>query len=234
MPRAGAAIALLVLSLACRTKAPPAGVQGGALQFQGGLIDYELFVPSVAAQGNALPTLLLIHGSGGTGAAILPFWQSLAETNGIVLVAPTLALTAAQETTLPQLFPALLDAASAGLKLDARRTYVFGYSAGGYFAFDAATLLSTRFAAATVFAGIIAPEYDSIVSEAQRKTPIAIYIGDHDQFFSLDQTRRTRDLLTNHGFPVHYVEIAGQDHDYGRVSAQVNQDAWDFMSKTVH
>ena len=72
--------------------------------------------------------------------------------------------------------------------------------------------------------------YVSILSHAQRKIPLAIYIGDHDQFFSLAHIHKTRDRLKQEKFPVHYVEIVGHDHNYYRVSDQVNRDAWKFFA----
>ena len=233
MARLKLSVLAIGLASACSAARPAqSGVQLGAFLFQGESIPYALFVPSAHGRGQPLPTLLLLHGARGNGPEFMPLWQAFAETNGIVLVAPTLSLTAAQETHVTELLPALLDAALAGLILDPKRTYAFGFSAGGYFAYDAATLLSTRFAAVAVFGMIIAPEYRWIVAQARRKTPIAIYIGDRDQFSTLDQTRATRDLLLNHGFPVHYVELPNQDHAYARVSQAVNEDAWKFMSQT--
>jgi len=91
--------------------------------------------------------------------------------------------------------------------------------------------LQTSLAAAGVFADVISPDYDWIVTKAKRKTPIAIYIGDSDPAFTFAQTRRTRDLLESHGFPVHYVEIPYQNHNYGAASATVNPDVWNFVSR---
>jgi len=162
---------------------------------------------------------------------MLNLWRGLAEEKGILLLAPTLSLTAQQETRVPVLFPALLGAARARWTLDPRRVYAFGYSAGGYFAFDAATVVSGTFAAAGVFAAIIAPGYEWIAQQPGRKSPIALYIGDHDQFFTQNQTRGTRDLLTRNGFTVHYVELPNQDHDYPAIADRVNQDAWAFLGQ---
>jgi poly(3-hydroxybutyrate) depolymerase len=190
-----------------------------------------VFAPDTYRTTAQLPVLLLIHGSGGTGEGMISAWRSFAEEKGIILVAPTLPLDARLETEVPQLFPQLMDAVRQSWKFDPKRVYVFGYSAGAYSTFDAATLASTYFAAAAVFAGIITPDYDSIATQAKRKTPIAIYIGDSDQFFQLAQTRRTRDLLASNGFPVHYVELKHQDHNYAAAGATVNPDAWSFMSQ---
>ena len=212
-------------------EAPHAGVHVATLDFDGETIRYAVFVP--AARAVAPSTLLLLHGAGGNGLDMVAAWKTFAEEHGIVLVAPTLSLTATQETRVGRLLPAIVDEATRGVGVDPKRTYAFGYSAGGYFAFDAATIGSERFAAVGVFAAIIAPEYVGIVDQAHRKTPVALYIGDHDRFWTLDQVRETRDLLVGHGFPVHYVEIANQDHGYMAVADQVNRDAWAYMSQTI-
>jgi S-formylglutathione hydrolase FrmB len=75
----------------------------------------------------------------------------------------------------------------------------------------------------------IADEYAWIVKKAARKTPVAIYIGDRDQFIALDGVRKTRDLLRKSGFPVHYIELPGHDHNYYALADQINADAWKFL-----
>ena len=102
---------------------------------------------------------------------------------------------------------------------------------GGYLAYDAAMFDSQYFAAVAVHAMRIADDYRSIVNRAQRKTPIAIYIGDHDQYFSVDSVRKTRDLLRRSGFPVHYVEFLNHDHNYYARSDEINADAWKFLKE---
>lgn len=197
----------------------------------GATYPYLVFTPTAWTAEKKMPVLLLIHGAGGTGSDMLSLWQAFADQQGIILVAPTFPLDAQWETFVPQLFPALMDTVKQSLHFDPNRVYVFGYSAGSYSTFDAATLSSNYFAAAGVFAGVITPDYDYIVAAAARKTPIAIYIGDQDQYFTLAETRRTRDLLLTNGFPVHYVEIPNQDHNYPAVSGYVDSDVWAYMSQ---
>jgi enterochelin esterase-like enzyme len=48
---------------------------------------------------------------------------------------------------------------------------------------------------------------------------------------ALRGVRKTRDLLKKSGFPVHYVELQGHDHNYYSLSEQINSDAWDFLRK---
>lgn len=228
---AWAAAGLIALS-ACagqRVVAPPGPGTVTSYEYAG--YPYLVFTPSTWKPDGQTPALLLIHGAGGNGAGMLRLWQSFAEAHRILLVAPTFPLGADFEATVPQLYPALMEAVGRLEHFDPQRVYVFGYSAGAYTAYDAATLASTSFAAAGVFAGVITPDYDWIIAKAQRKTPIAIYIGDHDQFFTLAQARRTRDVLEAAGFPVHYVEIAHQDHNYAAACSFVNADLWAYMSQ---
>jgi dienelactone hydrolase len=102
---------------------------------------------------------------------------------------------------------------------------------GGYLAFDGAMYQSQYFAAIAVHANCIDEEYAGIVKQATRKMPIAIYIGDHDQFFPVESVRKTRDLLLKEGFPVHYVELDHHDHNYYARAEEINVDAWRFLQE---
>lgn len=225
--------AALLIGMSCGRAEPQreTEVVQNSLTFRGSDYQYFLVAPENSGRAQALPVLFLVHGGGGDGLDFLQFWRDFARQNRIILLAPTFRFGADLEKQVPDLFPAFVEDAKKYSRIDPLRVYLFGYSAGGYSTFDAATLDSTYFAAAAVFSGIITPDYDWIVQRARRKTPIAMYIGDHDQFFTLAEARRTRDLLLANGFPVHYLEIAHQDHNYGAISSSVNQDAWSFMSK---
>jgi len=80
-----------------------------------------------------------------------------------------------------------------------------------------------------VFAAVITPDYDWIVQRATVKIPIAIYLGDHDQFFTVAQAQGTRDLLAANGFPVRLKIFPNLDHNYGAVADVVNPDVWSFF-----
>jgi poly(3-hydroxybutyrate) depolymerase len=234
---APALVLLLTLALSstcCDVVAAPANsaaAKSGSFTYQGVRYPNIVRVPSGYEGSQPLPALLLIHGAGGKGQDMVNLWESFADSHHIILVAPTLPLDAEFEKLVPRLFPALMDSVKQQWNVDPNRIYVFGYSAGGYVTFDAATLASTYFAAAAVFADIIAPEYYQIIQQAQRRTPIAIYIGDHDQYFSVKQVQATRDRLVANGFPVHFVVVPHQDHNYAAASVFVNSDAWQFMSQ---
>lgn len=208
-----------------------AGLVQRQVQFQQTVYPYYVFLPSSFDGTRPLPAILLIHGGGGNGPDLIRVWENFAEQNGIVLVGPTLPLGGSFETAVvPQLYPMIMDAVHSEWNIDVGRIYVFGISAGGYTVFDACMFDSQYFAAGGVFAAVITPDYDWILQRATRKIPIAIYIGDHDQFFSVAQAQSTRDLLTANGFPVKLTIFPNLDHNYGAVATVVNSDVWDFFT----
>jgi len=184
-------------------------------------------------QDRRLPAVLLLHGAGDRAGNMIDAWKRLATKEKIVLLAPELPRDPNFEEAAPQVFHCVVEDAKRFVGIDAQRVYLFGNSMGGYLAFDGAMFESQYFAAAAVHASRIADEYTGIVARAQRKTPIAIYIGDHDQFFTVESVRQTRDLLRKSGFPVHYVEMANHDHNYYARADQINADAWTFFKQNT-
>jgi predicted esterase len=67
------------------------------------------------------------------------------------------------------------------------------------------------------------------VQRAARKIPLYISIGDRDQIVSLEQVRKTRDLLRKSGFHVQYQEISNHSHNYYEISGEINSDVWRFL-----
>jgi poly(3-hydroxybutyrate) depolymerase len=237
--RSAILFAASVFLLGCGTASRPAtaqfpqvaGLAQRQVQFQQIVYPFYVFVPSSYDGTRPLPAVLLIHGGGGNGPDLIGAWKNFAEQNGIVLVGPTLPLGGAFETAVaPQLYPMIMDAARGEWNVDGARIYLFGVSAGGYTVFDACMFDSQYFAAGGVFAAVITPGYDWILQRATRKIPVAIYIGDHDEFFTVAQAQSTHDLLAANGFPVKLTIFPNLDHNYGAVADTVNADVWHFFS----
>jgi len=178
-----------------------------------------------------LPAIVLLHGAGDQAENMIDAWKKFASEKKIVLLAPQLPRDPKFEDSAPKVFRCVVEDARKLVAIDSSRVYVFGNSMGGYLAYDAAMFESRYFAAVAVHAMRIADDYISIVDHAQRKTPIAIYIGDHDQFFKEEDVRKTRDLLRKAGFPVRYVELRNHDHNYYAAADQINQDAWNLFEE---
>ncbi len=68
-----------------------------------------------------------------------------------------------------------------------------------------------------------------MIDIAARKIPVAIVVGDRDQFFPLKDVTATHDALKRAGFPVALTVMPGHDHNYYDSSARINAAAWDFL-----
>lgn len=231
-----AATFLLSCTSAPKTTAPQfplvPGLKQRQVQFQQVIYPFYVFVPSSLNGTHSAPAVLLIHGGGGDGPGIIALWENFAETNGIILVGPTLPLGGDFETAVaPQLYPIIMDAARREWNIDGKRMYLFGVSAGGYTVFDVSMFDSQYFTAGGVFAAVITPDYDWIVQKATRKIPVAIYMGDHDQYFTVAQAQSTQNLLVANGFPASLKIFPNLDHNYNAIANTVNADVWTFFSQ---
>ncbi len=100
------------------------------------------------------------------------------------------------------------------------------------FALHLAMLESHFFAATAVHAGTWRrPEDFRVLDYATRKIPLAIVIGDRDQFFPMASLRRTERTLVEAGFPLAVTVVPGMDHWYvPKVAPGINGTAWKFLS----
>jgi poly(3-hydroxybutyrate) depolymerase len=202
-------------------------VESKSVVCQGSEFKYQLLAPE---SSEALPAVLLLHGAGDSPRPMIDAWEAFAKKEKVVLIAPELPRKAEFEPIAPGVFHCVVEEVKRSVQVDPKRIYVFGNSMGGYLAYDAAMFQSEYFAAVAVHAMGIAPEYDSILGHAKRKIPIAIFMGDRDPLVSLQNVRRTKELLEKNGFLVHYVELKDHDHNYYMVSNKVNADAWKFFA----
>jgi poly(3-hydroxybutyrate) depolymerase len=207
------------------------GTSKESFEFAGLKRSYTLFAPGSAATSPA-PLLVLLHGSYGSGAAMVSWWSSLAEQEGIVLVGPQAREREAWQLRAdgPQFIRALIDTVAAKHPIDRARIYLFGTSGGAVYSLMLSMLESELFAATAIHAGAWrAPNEFRAVPYAKRKIPIAIFIGDKDEYFPLFAVRKTQSVLEQAGHPVSVTVLPGHNHPYADVAPEVNRSAWEFM-----
>jgi len=194
---------------------------------------YYLFIPD-KPDADPMPLVLLLHGSGRNGKSLMDPWLPLAKSEGIILVAPDASNPQAWRIPEegPDFFHDLLETVRRQHdRVDGRRMYIFGHSAGAIHGLDLGVLESEYFAAVAVHAGVVSPEVMPLIEQAPRKTPMAIWVGTNDAFFPLSVVRQTRDTLNAHGFDVRLTEINGHTHDYYGSASTINKEAWAFFQQ---
>jgi predicted esterase len=161
-------------------------------------------------------------------------WKDLAGREGFMVAAPNAWNSAGWDSTkdTPEFFPAIVDQIKSRHAIDPSRIYLFGHSAGAAYALFLAVIDSNAFAATAVHAGALQANPIGLFEPAERKMPIAIWVGDRDQNFPLDVVRDTKRLFDSNGYNLELSVIPNHDHNYYAISDEINQKAWNFLKKT--
>ena len=189
---------------------------------------YYLFIPDRAADAPPAPLIVLLHGSGRNGRILIEHWQKLAQKEGIVLAGPDSNDSKMWSYPVdgPDFLRDVIDAVKKKTAIDVRRVYLFGHSAGACFALEMAITEPNYFAAIAAHAGALPLSDLPMIATMTRKIPISIQVGTEDPYFSLADVRRTKDAFEKSGIPVDLREIKFHNHDYYRISGNVNDHAW--------
>jgi poly(3-hydroxybutyrate) depolymerase len=225
---------LLTLIVACAAVAHAADTSGArkeSFEYSGIRRTFYLFAPESAGSGRA-PLLVLLHGSGGEGRDMVAAWQQLAASEGFVVVGPDARDRKAWQIRAdgPAYVHQLVDAVEARHPIDRERLYLFGHSGGAVYALALSMIQSEFFAATAVHGGAWRTSREFIaVRYARRKIPIAIFIGDRDEYFPSQSAHNTLAALLEEGHDARLTIIPRHTHDYWKVAADVNRAAWEFM-----
>ena len=195
---------------------------------------YYVYVPPKAPKDTPLPLMLLLAAENENGMNDIAGWNPIADANNVILVGPNIGTLASDWDELydhPQWIHQAVEDTRKDHPVDGRRMYIWGDSSGGAFAMYLAFLESNYFAAAVVHGAVIRNFRYQMADFAARKIPIAYYIGTRDPVWRLEQTRAVRDALSTRGFPLHYVELKGADHNFFAHRDDVTGDSWEFLSQ---
>ena len=192
---------------------------------------YYAVVPDVSGP---LPVVVLLHGSGRNGQIMADAWKDLASKEHFIVAAPDAYDSAGwgSEMDPPEFLHAVVDQVKAIHAVDHSRIYLFGHSAGAVYALFLAILDSHYFASIAVHAGAFQPGDYAQFAGAERRIPIAIWVGNQDSYFPLDRVVATKKEFEKNGFPIVLSMIPNHDHNYYVISDEVNRKAWEFLKKT--
>lgn len=226
----GLALALFLLLLVPVQAAEIASKQ--SLVFEGRDRTYYLDIPDIAVQ-TPRPLIVLLHGSGGNGLFMVQRWQDVAAREGIVLLAPDSLHTDVGwdiHNDGPDYIHAAIQAVAATHAIDLHRLYLFGQSGGAVYALNLAMLEFEYFAAAAFHAGgWRKPAEYHFADYTKRKIPIAMYVGDKDEYFPVESVQATASILKQRGIPAELHLLPGRVHAYSDVPADFHDTVWDFL-----
>jgi poly(3-hydroxybutyrate) depolymerase len=195
--------------------------------------EFFIYVPDGAGPEAGMPLLILLHGSGRDGRSLVDPWKDLARDEKIILAAPN--ATDRQQWVLrddsPYLVAGLVDAITAKHKVDTKRLYLFGHSAGAIHAITLGLLESEYFAAVGVHAGALPSDSFDLIDYHDRKIPTAIWVGTNDKFFPVPLVEATKVAMEAKGLPVTVELIKNHTHDYYGRSREINRAVWAFLKE---
>lgn len=213
----------------------PQGLESFELRYDGAPRRVFAYVPRTAGQGKPLPMLVLLHGTGRTGASVAQPWKEMADQQGILLIAPDARHTngwSHSEDGLDFLLE-VMQAAAARYPVDGRRLYLFGHSAGGHHALDLATRNSGPFAAIAAHAAAL-PRPGLIVRALAwtvNKKPLLLLAGTADETVPFAQVQEAADVLAASGFPVELLALEGHNHWYYTIAGFINRRVWNHLQQ---
>jgi predicted esterase len=193
---------------------------------------YYLYVPDNV--GPKPPLIVTLHGSGRDGLSLVEKWKDLADKEGFILAGPDALGSRGWNSTddSPDFLRDIIEQLKSKYSVDPKRVFLFGHSAGAVYALNLSMSESEYFAATAVHAGSWrSSEEMKFVELAKRKTPIAIFVGDRDEYFPLDSVKKTEELLKLNKFPVEVTVMKGHNHWYYDLAPDINRNAWEFLKR---
>lgn len=156
------------------------------------------------------PAIILLHGSGRNGAAMLDMAKSLA-AEGYFLIAPDAAESSGWSGSVDgeAFIAAVLEQAEALHPLDRGRLFLMGHSAGANHALWLGNRAGAEWQGVAVHAGALPPR--RIVARAEAP-PVLIVVGDRDANFPVDAVRASAVALAEAGHDVTFQIVPGHDH----------------------
>jgi poly(3-hydroxybutyrate) depolymerase len=184
------------------------------------------YVVSAPRSKKKLGVFVLLHCNGGNGSIAVGRWAKIVHLDGVMCVGPNSLNRGAawrdQENGGIDFIKALVDEVAKKYKIDRKRIYLGGYSAGACQSCRVGIPNSDYFAGIITYAGSSGPAL------GPRKIPVALVHGERDGNIKVDGSRRLHQMLKEAGWPVRYWEIPGQGHGY---NAKHNKQAWEWVKK---
>ena len=172
--------------------------------------DGLLYVPTTYKSDTPAPLAVLLHGAGGDASELVTPMRALADTSGLILVAPY--ARSATWDAIGGLFSddvtfidRALTSVFSRLRVDATRVRIMGFSDGGSYS------LSLGIINGDLFSGIVAFSPGFIVDgPVNGKPKVFITHGTRDTVLPINQTsRQIVPRLKSAGYDVQYTEFDG-------------------------
>lgn len=180
---------------------------------------YE-FAPATKGE---MPLVILFHGAGRDGLSQIEMWKDVAVGQGFALLAPDSVGSSWFNDPSPQFIVQLIAEMASKHKIDTNRIYLFGHSDGAAYALSLLNQSQGPWRAAALHAGYVPLKS---LNPPQVAKPYRLYMGEHEQIFSVDEARQIGKSLAGYGHDNELVVIPRHDHWFYDIGPQIAEDAW--------
>lgn len=199
----------------------------------GSLLPVAVYVPRRTGPG--APLALMLHGNQQPESALLgqPYFRRLADRTGTILVAPWARGIFEYKGVAQSDVYDVLRAALAAFHPDEKRTYLVGYSMGGFSAFKIGTAYR-KWSAVMDVSGAIQDDSVAKVGFAWRATPVYVVTGKRDDVIPAPYPEQTATVLAALGVPTSFYEEAGGQHTLRTLMPSLRAAWLDMHAGIVH
>lgn len=190
-------------------------------------------IPAAADPKTPLPAVVLVHQQSNYATEMTKYWHDFASQQRFIIIAPE-SLTYAQwegANDGPDFFHACVDATDKLHPIDRSRIYIFGRRGGGVYTMAIALYDSTYYAAAAVHGAVMDPSSYTMISQARRKIPFGLWMGDRDPMLSVDNAQNEEAAFKAEGFPFELHLMSFTAGGYEGSADEINEQAWKFFQK---
>jgi len=175
----------------------------------------------------AYPVVLLFHGAGRDGLSMIDMWRSVADQEGIFLIALNgIQQNWPSETVHATILHDILAQAGQISQLDMNQVYLFGHSNGAKYVQALINQTEGPWRAAAVHGGFADPIQAIIPADPK---PIRFYLGARDHIFQPDVARYVAHALTERGHPADLQIIPNHTHWFYDAGPTITADAWAWL-----
>lgn len=166
------------------------------------------------------PVIILLHGAGRDGRAMLDMWKGVLDDHDFILIAPNSERAQGWNLIEDAAFVStnLLEDAARFYPIDRNRVYLAGHSMGGKFALRLANLGIGDWEAVSVHAASL---WRNSIWPSKNRIPVQMFFGDDDRVFTPNSVRSTAKRLSQAGHSVRLIEVSNHTHWYYSIAPQL-------------
>jgi predicted esterase len=180
---------------------------------------------ALAAGGEGSPLIVLLHGSGRDGRAMLDMWKVAARSRGLTLIAPNALGNSWKPEDAATVLAAIEDAQDR-YSTDPDQVYLFGHSAGAIIAQYFANHVDGPWRAVATHGGYLQADALQPVADG---VPIRAYLGSSDTGFNPFDGRKTAQKFADVGHPSEFHLIPEHGHWYYEIGPRISAEATDWF-----